>query len=138
VSQILPSTELLCHGFAQSCSDTATQKLQEKVMQHEEVVESSKTGCRSQLRALGPASACIDQRHLCPLHIVRTDTIWGVYFDIYEQNNPPKYLGNESEISHLNFTTPRNFGLHPKSHVGNSKPLAIPTLDRQFSLRQTV
>jgi len=27
-------------------------------------------------------------------------------FFLYEQNNPPKYLGNKSEIPHLNFTTP--------------------------------
>ena len=41
-SQIFPSTKLLCHGFEQSCSAMATQKLEERVQQHDEVVESSK------------------------------------------------------------------------------------------------
>jgi len=50
-SQILPSTKLFRHGFEQSCSTMATQKLEEKVQQHDEVVESSKTNCRSQSRA---------------------------------------------------------------------------------------
>jgi len=47
-SQILPSTKLFRHGLEQSCSAMATQMLEEKVQQHDEVVESSKTGCRSQ------------------------------------------------------------------------------------------
>ena len=50
-SQILPSTKLFLHGFKQSCSAMATQKLEEKEQQHDEVVESNKTGCRSQSRA---------------------------------------------------------------------------------------
>jgi len=54
-SQILPSTKLFRHGFEQSCSAMATQKLEEKVQLHDEVVESSKTGCRSQSRAHGKA-----------------------------------------------------------------------------------
>jgi len=33
----------------------ATQKLEEKVQQHDEVAESSKTGCRSESRAHGEA-----------------------------------------------------------------------------------
>jgi len=41
-SQILPSTKLFRHAFEQSCSAMATQKLEEKVQQHDEVVESSK------------------------------------------------------------------------------------------------
>ena len=49
--QILLSTKLFRHGFEQSCSAMATQKLEEKVQQHDEVVGSSKTGCRSQSRA---------------------------------------------------------------------------------------
>jgi len=43
-SQILPSTKLFRHGFEQSCSAMATQKLEKKVQQHDDVVESSKTG----------------------------------------------------------------------------------------------
>jgi len=53
--QILPSTMLFHPGFEQSCSAMATQKLEEKVQQHDEVVEQSKTGCRSQSRAHGKA-----------------------------------------------------------------------------------
>jgi len=86
----------------------ATQKLEEKVQQHDEVVESSRTGCRSQLRAHGktyeqvPALICDNFAH----RIVSAATIWGGYFAHTEQSNPPKYLGNKSEIPHLNFTTP--------------------------------
>jgi len=54
-SQILPSTKLFRHEFEQGCSAMATQKLEEKVQQHDAVVESSKTGCRSQSRARGKA-----------------------------------------------------------------------------------
>ena len=50
-SQILFSTKLFRHRFEQSCSAMATQKLKGKVQQHDEVVESSKPGCRSQSRA---------------------------------------------------------------------------------------
>ena len=51
-------------------------------------------------------------------------TIWGGYFALYEQNNPPKYLGNKSEISHLNFTTPpHNFGLQHQVRKPPSKPI---------------
>ena len=210
-SQILSSTKLLRLGFEQSCSAMATQKLEEKVKQHDEVVESSKTDCRSQSRAHGKAfrcvgisinfgsrhktvlfsvfwvlcillcgvsnvfvcykhgdgrdfpqprfgrgsvmnnsrgkskilegsvmkipsrhiphtsgpiqwarsdvglkpsaaarpraSACTDLRHLCPTHLVRSYHLGG-YFAHREQNNPPKYLGNKSEIPYLNFTPP--------------------------------
>ena len=41
-SQILFSTKLFRHRFEQSCSAMATQKLEEKVQQQDEVVESSK------------------------------------------------------------------------------------------------
>jgi len=58
-SQILSSTKLLRLGFEQSCSAMATQKLEEKVKQHDEVVESSKTDCRSQSRAHGKAFRCV-------------------------------------------------------------------------------
>jgi len=53
--QILPSAKFFRHEFEQSCSAMVTQKLEEKVQQHDEVVESSKTGCRSQSRAHGKA-----------------------------------------------------------------------------------
>ena len=60
----------------------AMQKLEEKVQQHNEVVESSKAGCRSQSRAHGksyeqvPALICDTnaRRILCAA------TIWGGYF----------------------------------------------------------
>jgi len=78
-SQILPSTKFFRHGFEQSCSAMATQKLEEKVQQHDEVVESSNTGCRSQSREHGrayeqvPALICdtYARRILCAA------TIWG-------------------------------------------------------------
>jgi len=37
--QILPSTKMFRHGFEQNCSAMATQKLEGKVQQHDEVVE---------------------------------------------------------------------------------------------------
>jgi len=99
-SQILPSTKLFCHGFEQSCSAMATQKLEEKVQQHDEVVESSKTGCRSQSRAHGKACEQVPAL-ICDTYarrIVCAATIWGGYFAHREQNNLPKYLGSKSEI----------------------------------------
>ena len=107
-SQILPSTKLFRLGFEHSCSAMATQKLEEKVQQHDEVVESSKTGCRSQSRAHGkayehvPALIC-DTFARC---ILCAATTWGGYFAHREQNKPLKYLGNKFEIPHLNFTSP--------------------------------
>ena len=44
--------------------------------------------------------------------ILCAPAIWGGYFALYEQINPPKYLRNKSEIPHLNFTLPpHNLGL---------------------------
>jgi len=54
-SQILPSTKLFHHVFEQNCSAMATQNLEEEAQQHNKLVESSKTGCRSQSRAHGKA-----------------------------------------------------------------------------------
>ena len=51
------------------------------------------------------AGACTDLRQLCLPHIVRSCHLGG-YFAHREQNSPPKYWGNISEIAHLNFTTP--------------------------------
>jgi len=105
-SQILHSTKLFHHEFEQSRSAMAT--LEGKVQQHDEVVESSRTGCRSQSRAHGkdyeqvPALICDTYTR----RIVCASTIWGGYFAHREQNIPPKYLGNKSEIPHFNFTTP--------------------------------
>jgi len=104
----LPSTKLFRHGFEQSCSAMATQRLEEKVQQVDEVIESSKTGCRSQLRAHGNAyeqvSALFSNSFArCILCAV---AILGGYFAHKEQNSPPKYLRNRSEIVLLDFTTP--------------------------------
>jgi len=101
----LPSTKLFRHGFEQSYSAMATQKLEEKVQQHDEV-ESGKSGWRRQWRAHGnayqqvPALIC-DTYARC---ILCAATIWGDKFALYEQNNPPKCLGIKSEIPHLNIT----------------------------------
>jgi len=43
------------HGFEQSCSAMATQKLEEKAQQHDEDAEFCKTGCRSPSRVHGRA-----------------------------------------------------------------------------------
>jgi len=105
--QILPSTKLFSHGFQRSCSVMTTQKFEKKVQQHDEVVESSKTGCRSQSSAHGKACGQVPAL-ICDTYALRilcTATIWGGCFAQKEQNNPPKYLGNKSEIPHLNFTT---------------------------------
>ena len=75
----LPSTKLFRHGFEQSRSAMATQKLEVKVQQHDEVVESSKTGCRSQSKAHAKTYEQVPaliydtyaRRILC------TATIWG-------------------------------------------------------------
>ena len=81
------------------------QKLEERVQQHDEVVESSKSGCRSQARVHGKAyeqvPALICDTHARRTHarrIVCAATIWGGYFAHREQNNLPKYLGSKSEI----------------------------------------
>jgi len=79
---------------------------EEKVQQHNEVVESSKSGCRSQSRAYDkvyeqvPVLICdtYARRILCAA------TIWGGCFAHREQNYPPKYLVNKSEILYSNFT----------------------------------
>jgi len=91
---------LFRHGFEQSCSAMATQKLEEKVQQHNEVVESRKTQSRARGKAYEqvPALICDTYAH----RILRAATIWGSYFAHREQNNPPKYLGNKSEIPQLN------------------------------------
>jgi len=49
-SQILPGTKLFRHEIEQNCSSRATQELEEKVQQHNEDLESSKTGCKSPSR----------------------------------------------------------------------------------------
>ena len=53
-------------------------------------------------------------RQLCPPHLMQL-AIWGGNFAHREQNILPKYLGNKSEIAHLNFIISPppldNFGL---------------------------
>ena len=74
-SQILPSTKLFRHGFEQSCSAMAM----EKVQQHDKVVKSSKTGCRSQSRAHGKACEQVPAL-ICDTYarrILCAATIWG-------------------------------------------------------------
>jgi len=105
-SQILPRTKLFCHGFEQSCSAMARQKLKDKVQQHDEVVKSSKTDCRSQSRAHGKAYEKVPALKSYARRILCTATIWRGYFTHREQNNPPKYLGTEPAIPHLNFPPP--------------------------------
>jgi len=78
------------YGFEQSWSSMVTQKLEEKVQQHDEDAESSKTGCRSPSRAHGkayaqvPALTCDSYAH----HIWCAAAIWGGYFAQREQNSP--------------------------------------------------
>ena len=77
-SQILPSTKLFRHGFEQSCSAMAAQKLEEKVQQHDEVVKSSKSGCRRQWRLLQPVVKHTSKCHvqvpcasaMCKCHVL--------------------------------------------------------------------
>jgi len=45
-------------------------------------------------------NSCTDLRQLCPPHILRAAAIWGGYFSHKEQNSPPKYLGEKSDIAH--------------------------------------
>jgi len=69
----------------------ATHKLEEKVQQHDEVVKSSKNGCRSQSRAHGkayeqvPALIC----HTYARRILCAATIWGGYLLSMCKITPP-------------------------------------------------
>jgi len=85
-SQILHSTKLFRHGFEQSCSAMATQKLEEKVQEHDEVVESSKTDCRSQSRAHGKA---YEQVPALICDTCASATIWGVSLLSMSKIPPP-------------------------------------------------
>jgi hypothetical protein len=83
-SQILPSTKLFCHGFEQSCSAMATQKL--KGM-------ATRWGCRIKQNWLQepiegtwqsiPASVCTDLRHLCPPHLVHSNHLGGLVCSLW-------------------------------------------------------
>jgi len=70
------------HGFEQSCSAMATPKLEEKVQQHDEDAESSKTGCTSPSRAHEkeyeqlPALNCDSYAR----HSLSASAKWGVGF----------------------------------------------------------
>ena len=78
-SQILPSTKLFRHGFEQSCSAMATQKLEEKVQQHDEDADTSETGCRSPSNAHGKAYEQVPAL-ICDSYArrsLRAATIWG-------------------------------------------------------------
>ena len=71
----------------------ATQKLEEKVQQRDEVVESRKTGCRSQSRAQAyeqvPALIC----DTCARRILCAATIYGGYSAHREKNYHPNIWG---------------------------------------------
>jgi len=56
-----------------------TQKLEEKVQQHDEVVEASKTGCKSQSRAHGKVYEQVRALicDTCARRILCAATIWG-------------------------------------------------------------
>jgi len=140
-SQTLPSTKLFCHGFGQSCSAMATQKLEGKVQQHDENAESSKTGCRSPSSTHGKAyqqvPALICDSFAC--RIVCAAAIWGGYFAHREKNSPPKYLGNKYEIVHLNFIISppflHNFGLQHQVRKPPLPNLSFPYEDVFFAKR---
>jgi len=118
-----------CHGLEQSCCAMATKNLEEKVQQHDGDAESSKTGCRSSSRVPGkayeqvPALIC-DSYARCTLCAA---AILGGYFAHKEPNSFPNYLGNKSEIAHLNFINSppplHNFGLQ---HQVRNPPLPNP------------
>jgi len=117
---------LFRHGFEQSCSAMATQKLEEKVLQHDEDADLSKSGCNGLLQPAlmcscngllqaiegtwhDKAHACTHVSQLCPPHLVRTkhQTCAGGYFAHSEHPSPQKYFGNKSEIAEFHhFTTP--------------------------------
>jgi len=101
--------------------------LEEKVQQHDEVVESGESGCMSQARAHGEASEH-EPALICDSYarrILCAPNIWGGYFAHSQQNSPLKYLGHTSEIAHVNFTTPpHNFGLQ---HQVRKTPLPSPS-----------
>jgi len=95
------------HGFEQSCSVMATQKLEEKAQQHDEDVEWRKTGYRSLSRVHGKAtSVCTDLLQLCPPHLA---------ICFLASNPPPNIWGRNLKFLAESFTKfhhpLRNFGL---------------------------
>ena len=95
-SQILPSTKLFRHGFEQSCSAMATQKLEVKVQQHDEDAESGKNGCRSPSRAHG--KACEQVRDSYARRILYAAAIWGGDFAHREPKAPPNIWGTNLKL----------------------------------------
>ena len=104
-------TKLFRHG---------DEKLEDKLQQHDEDAEWSKTGCRSPSRAHGKAYEQLTAL-ICDSYAPRilcVAAIWRGYFAHREQNSHPKCLGNKSEIAPMNFIISppplHNFGLHIK------------------------
>jgi len=92
----------ILHGFEQSSSAMATQRLEGKVQQYDEDAESSKTGCRSPSRAHGKAYEQVPAL-ICGSYarrsFARSCHLEGL-FAPYEQNPPPpEYLGEKSEVA---------------------------------------
>jgi len=91
----------------------ATQKLEEKVQQHDEVVESSKTGCKSQSRAHGKACAKVPAL-ICETYarrILAQLPFWGVSL-LSMNKTTPQMFGDQIWNSSLKFHhPPHNFDL---------------------------
>ena len=88
-----------------------TQKLEEKVQQHNKDAEWSKTECRSPSRAHGkaweqPALICDSYAR----STLRTDSILGADFAHQEQNALTKYLGEKSEPTEI--SSPKKISNH--------------------------
>ena len=127
--------KLFYHGFEQSCSAMVTQKLEEKVQQHDEDAESSKTGCSSPSRAHGKACkqvpALICDSYAC--RILCASAIFGGYFAHMERNSPINYLGNKSEIAHLNFIiSPPPLNRFCLQHQVRKPPLPNPSFPCEY------
>jgi len=83
----------------------ATKFFEEKVQQHDENAESSKTGCRSpswQGNMAKHMSKCLHWSETAMPAAYCAQLPFGGLFCSYGANNPPKYLGNKSKIAHWN------------------------------------
>ena len=101
----MPSEKLFRYGFEQSCSAMARQKLEEKVQQHDEDAESSKTSYRSLSRAHGTADEQTDELMTAvPAASCAQPPFGGAFllggsFAHRGRNSPSQYLGKKSEIT---------------------------------------
>jgi len=100
------------HGFEQSCSAMATQKLEEKVQPHDEDAESSKSGCRTSLRAYCKAYEQVPAliySSYASRSFVRSCHFGGGGCSLWAKYGQEIYMGKKSEFARWNFIIPKKF-----------------------------